>query len=43
MHRNLAKLLVVIFISVYSAAEAKDNCQPEFNLAKSILNIENSK
>ena len=42
MHRNLAKLLVVIFISVYSAAEAKDNCQPEFNLAKSILNIETS-
>ena len=40
MHRNLAKLLVVIFISVYSAAEAKDNCQPEFNLTKSTLNIE---
>ena len=42
MYRNLVKILIVIFISIYSVVEAKDNCQPEFNLAKPSLNINTS-
>ena len=39
MRRNLVKILLVFFIAIYSVSEAKENCQPEFTLAKPSLNI----
>jgi len=42
MYKNLVKILLVLFIFDYSVSEAKDNCQPEFNLAKPSLNINTS-
>ena len=43
MQSNILKILLILMISTFSIVEAKDNCAPEFNLAKptSIIQQEN--
>ena len=43
MHINFIRFLAILIISTFSIVEAKDNCAPEFNLAKptSIIQQEN--
>ena len=43
MQSNILTILVILMISTFSIVEAKDNCAPEFNLAKptSIIQQEN--
>ena len=44
MHSNILKILAILIIFTFSIVEAKDNCAPEFNLAKptSIIQQENN-
>ena len=43
MQSNILTILLVLMISTFSKVDAKDNCAPEFNLAKqtSIIQQEN--
>ena len=40
MQSNILTILVILIISTFSIVEAKDNCAPEFNLAKPISIIQ---
>jgi hypothetical protein len=40
MQSNILKILLILMISTFSIVEAKDNCAPEFNLAKPISIIQ---